>query len=239
MDLQRIHDNIITAAKDRASIDEYYERHHIIPSSLGGTNDAANIVLLTGKEHYIIHWILYRINPCPETAYAWHRMSYGPNVYHKGRITARKYDYARKAFAEEHSKNMRGRKLSVSHRQHLSESKMGSKNPMFGKTHSEEFKEKLRIQNTGENNPFFGKTHSDEVKAKLSQYAKERTGEKSNAHGNHHSEETKKYFSELYKGKPRAKPHEVVKCPHCGKEGIKPNMKRWHFDNCKVKNVVD
>lgn len=26
---------------------------------------------------------------------------------------------------------------------------------------------------------------------------------------------------------------EKVKCPHCGKEGAKGNMKKWHFDNCK------
>lgn len=25
------------------------------------------------------------------------------------------------------------------------------------------------------------------------------------------------------------------KCPHCGKEGQRINMLRWHFDNCKVK----
>lgn len=27
-----------------------------------------------------------------------------------------------------------------------------------------------------------------------------------------------------------------VICPHCGKEGDKPLMKRWHFDNCKHRN---
>lgn len=26
-------------------------------------------------------------------------------------------------------------------------------------------------------------------------------------------------------------------CPHCNKVGNLGNMKRWHFDNCKVKNV--
>jgi hypothetical protein len=28
---------------------------------------------------------------------------------------------------------------------------------------------------------------------------------------------------------------EVVACPHCKKEGGKPTMKRWHFENCKKK----
>lgn len=26
-----------------------------------------------------------------------------------------------------------------------------------------------------------------------------------------------------------------VKCPHCGKEGGAPQMRQWHFDNCKMK----
>ena len=28
----------------------------------------------------------------------------------------------------------------------------------------------------------------------------------------------------------------TLKCPHCGKEGGKAVMRRWHFDNCKIKN---
>lgn len=27
----------------------------------------------------------------------------------------------------------------------------------------------------------------------------------------------------------------IIECPHCGKSGQLPNMKRWHFDNCKLK----
>ena len=29
----------------------------------------------------------------------------------------------------------------------------------------------------------------------------------------------------------------VLTCPHCGKTGASGAMKRWHFDNCKEKNV--
>ena len=28
-----------------------------------------------------------------------------------------------------------------------------------------------------------------------------------------------------------------VACPHCGKTGQKMNMVRWHFDNCKFRNL--
>lgn len=26
---------------------------------------------------------------------------------------------------------------------------------------------------------------------------------------------------------------QIVRCPHCGKEGRLPPMKRWHFDKCR------
>jgi hypothetical protein len=41
--------------------EEYYERHHIIPKFLGGSNYKSNLVDLTIKEHYISHLILVQI----------------------------------------------------------------------------------------------------------------------------------------------------------------------------------
>lgn len=42
---------------------EYYEKHHIIPRCLGGTNKKHNLVLLTAKEHFLAHRILYKMYP--------------------------------------------------------------------------------------------------------------------------------------------------------------------------------
>ena len=36
------------------------ESHHIIPRSLGGSNEKSNRVLLTGREHLICHNLLFR-----------------------------------------------------------------------------------------------------------------------------------------------------------------------------------
>lgn len=112
----------------------------------------------------------------------------------------------------------------------------GAGNGMFGKHHTKEHKQYLSEINSGKNNAFYGKTHTKEVRERLSKAAKSRVGPLSNAYGYQHTKENKDKFSAMYKGKPRAVPHEVVKCPHCEKEGIKPNMKRWHFDKCKQKN---
>jgi group I intron endonuclease len=50
----------------------------------------------------------------------------------------------------------------------------------------------------------------------------------------------KKGFSteEKQKRKHRAieKNKTIINCPHCSKTGNIGNMKRWHFDNCKMKN---
>lgn len=39
----------------------YQEKHHIIPRSLGGTNERSNIVRLTAREHFIAHLLLTKM----------------------------------------------------------------------------------------------------------------------------------------------------------------------------------
>jgi hypothetical protein len=55
----------------------YYESHHIIPRSLGGNNTKENLVLLTGREHFICHWLLYNTHKGQnklKMAHAWFMM---------------------------------------------------------------------------------------------------------------------------------------------------------------------
>jgi hypothetical protein len=52
--------NIITNAQSR-SIDGYTEKHHIIPQSLGGSNQLDNLVRLTAREHFICHLLLTKM----------------------------------------------------------------------------------------------------------------------------------------------------------------------------------
>ena len=66
MNYEKIYNQIIEKAKleNRIKNDNiYYERHHIIPKCLGGTNKKENLVLLTGKEHYMCHKLLTYIYP--------------------------------------------------------------------------------------------------------------------------------------------------------------------------------
>lgn len=53
--------SIISNAKRRINNSTTYtENHHIIPRSLGGSNQKENIVTLTAKEHFICHLLLVR-----------------------------------------------------------------------------------------------------------------------------------------------------------------------------------
>jgi hypothetical protein len=64
----KFYDAIIASAKSknrRKSESEYFESHHIIPKSLGGSNEKSNLVLLTAREHYIVHMLLVRMIPKP------------------------------------------------------------------------------------------------------------------------------------------------------------------------------
>jgi len=57
--------NIIEAAQQeffgRYPFDRYTEKHHIIPKCLGGQDEEANIVCLTGRQHFICHWLLTKM----------------------------------------------------------------------------------------------------------------------------------------------------------------------------------
>lgn len=58
----KIYYNLISKAQleNRSKKDGYFESHHILPKSLGGTNQKINLVLLTPREHYIAHLLLVR-----------------------------------------------------------------------------------------------------------------------------------------------------------------------------------
>lgn len=56
----KIYQDICNRAKTR-KLEGYKEKHHIIPRSLGGTNDADNIAILTAREHFVCHLLLVKM----------------------------------------------------------------------------------------------------------------------------------------------------------------------------------
>ena len=129
------------------------------------------------------------------------------------------------------------------------------RNTLLGKKlgpRSEETKEKIRNSN-------LGKTHSEETKKKISKSKLGiRHSEESNQKrresliGKKRPNEVGKKISESKRGKKFTENHKqsikgkrnpygsqpIVKCNHCGLEGGKNSMNRWHGDKCKNNNFT-
>jgi len=171
--------SIIQSAIDltRSKKDRYYEAHHIVPKSFGGSNKQSNLVLLTPREHFLCHLLLPKMMIDPVKAgkmvYAFFRMK------HK-HINSRLFDrfrtsygtltkgennpfYGRTHTVETKQKISRlGKYHTEESRKQMSESKKGKKigsdNPMFGKVHPQEWRDAHSKRLSGENHFNFGKS---------------------------------------------------------------------------------
>ncbi|MDB5594887.1 MAG: hypothetical protein JWM36_1848 [Hyphomicrobiales bacterium] len=59
---QRWYDHLVARAQSRKRLGGYSEVHHIEPRSLGGSDQPANLVSLTYREHFLAHWLLTKIH---------------------------------------------------------------------------------------------------------------------------------------------------------------------------------
>lgn len=63
---QRWYDQIVERAKLRAISHDYTEWHHIQPRAFGGSDDLSNLVELTYREHFLVHWLLTKVTVGPQ-----------------------------------------------------------------------------------------------------------------------------------------------------------------------------
>lgn len=127
MDYLKIHDAIIAKAIKESRSKEnsvYYESHHIIPKCMGGSDNKDNLVLLTAKEHYLIHWLLAEIHNTPPLWWAFIIM-----VNAKGKGQKRQYVSGRLyELAKHKARELRkAQKVSDTTRQKMSLSRTGKK----------------------------------------------------------------------------------------------------------------
>lgn len=104
------------------------------------------------------------------------------------------------------------------HSRLMSEKMKGDFNPMSGKKHKLETKEKWKEnkRNKGEKNGMYG-----------------RKGEDNPLYGRKRPQEVLDKMKETRLK--NAKPTQIVICPYCNMSGAIAIMKRWHFDKCKFK----
>jgi hypothetical protein len=98
---QKIYDRLIKKAllEERSKNKGYYESHHIIPHSLGGSNKKENLVLLTLREHFVAHKLLvkmYEGEKRAKMAVALFMMSNTRGI----RISSRLYEEGRQSFLQ-------------------------------------------------------------------------------------------------------------------------------------------
>lgn len=233
--------------------DGLLESHHIHPKSLGGTNNISNLVLLTPREHYVAHWLLYKIHQKKDKAkmaYAFFKMCQR-NPTQTRNISSKQYERA---------------KITVS------KTCRGENHPNYGKVlWSDEQKKVMSNRMSGSNNHRYGispwnKGLTKETNETVANIAKNREGKDCGfGKGYHHSDQTKRQMSKAHLGKKlseetkaklskinmgkklseetKAKmsksrqgiPQKEVQCPRCGRIGGFSAMHRWHFDNCKLR----
>lgn len=135
--------NLVYSRKIRIIDTDYYESHHIIPTSLGGIDAPENTVLLTYREHIIVHYLLTKMclnkRDRGKMLKAFHAMVFLQNEDNKRTRKLLPLRYLEKA------------------KKSIIEAKIGSK-------HSEETRKKIgesRIYPKGEIHPFFSKKHTD------------------------------------------------------------------------------
>ena len=168
MDYLKIYNNIIKNAslKERSKKDNYFERHHILPRSLGGDNSKTNIVLLTAKEHFICHALLVEIhrdkyeNYCKMLhAFILMKGDYKNNRYMNSRL----YNKIKEEYSIIRSINEKGKILTQEHKDRISNSMKGNKLSEETKKKISE-KAKIRIR----------KPFTEEYKQNMSRIMKER-----------------------------------------------------------------
>jgi hypothetical protein len=115
----------------------YYEKHHIIPKSLGGNNDEDNLILLTPKEHFIAHLLLTKMYEGKEKAKMyfafWRLCSSGRNIF-----GARQYSHAKHLFSKAMSAISLGKEGYWKNRKHSEETKKRMSESHTGISKSEE-----------------------------------------------------------------------------------------------------
>ena len=223
MNYKKIYDELI-AKRVASPPDGYSEKHHIIPKALGGTNAKENLVLLTGREHFVAHVLLAKIHG---------GTMWMPVIFMKGRrygdkyINGRMYQAARQKWAMWSSQNQRGENhhafgkvgptkgmklLKTSGEKHWNygnkmTDKMASaiRAAVLGRKHSEETKKKIGSAQVGKLNHRYGVKLTEEQKSEIGKFHKGRpkTEEHKKKIGNAHrgkivSEETKQKMRDAW-----------------------------------------
>lgn len=181
----------------------YYETHHVIPKTLGGLDSKTNLVLLTPREHFVVHCLLPRM--CANNSdrlkmnYAIRMMRRLDEIKHSKLYEFERIRINKEGMSKESKLKMSEMKRGKPGIPHTSETKLKIAKSRLGKTCSDETKRKIAES-------LRGRKHCDEHKQNVSEsligkkrkpFSQEHKINLSLSHqGNNHSSETKLKISE-------------------------------------------
>lgn len=230
--------NIITQAKlDVNNRSEgYFEKHHIIPKSLDGSDSKDNLVKLTAREHFICHTLLIKMlegKARQKMAYAMYFLMNRKNRKEQLKINSRIFLFLREEHSKAISMALTGLERSEEHCKNLSlvaKKRVDSgtwNNPWAGEKGSEMSSRQNKERVLKGTNPWAGKKGSELSKKICAEQIKK---------GTHPFQDREKARERTLKQVENGTHMTQVEhtCPHCGKTGTGWTMFRWHFKNCKT-----
>ena len=253
MNYKKHYDMLIERSRNR-TLKGYYEKHHIIPKCLGGSDDKNNIAILTPEEHFLAHQLLVKIYPnSPPLINAaiimtTHHTSTRTNNKLFGWLR-RRASISRKQWIEQngHPKGMLGKLHSEEKKKQISNSAKKSMTDSVGVkvyaynldgTFYKEYATLTECANDLKTNPsnvkytaegHFGYCKGKQLRYKytnsISPYVKPVHPLTGRVRSETHKENLKKSLSNNRKT-----------CIHCGFESTASAITRFHNENCKDKN---
>jgi len=130
----------------------YYEKHHILPKCIGGDNSPTNLLLLTSREHFIAHLLLWKIHGGKLFYAIWLMMQRNTSCCKDVTITSRRFAYLREEQKRLNRKTGKdhwnyGKHHTIKSKQKMREAKLGKPSSRKGIRLTEKTKEKIRIAN--------------------------------------------------------------------------------------------
>lgn len=145
---KEVYNKLIDKAKQREYCDGYYEIHHIVPKSEGGSDSSDNLVRLTPKEHFVAHKLLFLDNPNLMERVSTMWLMSNEHKIQSGRV----YEEVRKLFLTK----VMGKPKTQEHKNKISQANLGKPK---SKEHVEKMKASLPDRN-GKLNPNYDKGKS-------------------------------------------------------------------------------
>lgn len=229
-----------------------HELHHILPRSLGGTDDKNNLVYITTREHFICHWLLIKIYPTGEenwkmlNALRMMRAENKNQQRYDTKITSRVYAKLKEEYSKLQSERNRGANNPMyGDKFHRSEEGFAKQREavLGDKNGSKQIVAKQKISNSKlgkKRDPF-----SDEWRNNMAEAKK---GKNNNRYGVEVSNETRKKIGDKIRGRKQTDEEKQTRrlanlglkrekklCPYCNNEVAVNGYVRWHGDKCKKK----